>query len=202
MPQDTCGSVTQIIIGIREGDSGKVAPLWERYFERLTHHAAKYLKFAPNALDEDAALSAINAFCNGLAEGKFTDIDRREKLWGMLAKITERKALRYVRNNRFKREVSFTDLRPDASSAGDGLSRIAIVKPTRSYQEIVQTELEDLINALPNPLWREAARMVMQGYSVPEIAAKLDRGRECVYVWFRTIRTIWEESLGRENLLG
>jgi hypothetical protein len=198
MPLDTCGSVTQIVISIRAGDQAKVTPLWERYFERLTHHAAKYLRLAPN-LDEDAALSAINDFCDGLAKGKFDYVDRREVLWGTLAKITERKALRLDR--RF-REVHLTDIQDDASSDGAGVSRIAAIQPTDEYSGIVRTEIEDLIDRLPNPLWRQAARMVMEGYTVPEIAAKLGNSRSCVYVWFRTIEAIWEEDPGRENLLG
>lgn len=198
MTQDNCGSVTLIVIGIRGGNRARITPLWERYFERLTHHAARHLRFAANG-DEDAALSAINDFCDGLARGKFDYVDRREVLWGTLAKITERKARRLDR--RF-RDVHFTDIQGDASSCGGSFSRIAAIEPTREYGEIVRIEVEDLINRLPNPLWREAARLVMEGYTVPEIAAKLGRSRECVYVWFRTIRAIWDEDPGREILVG
>jgi hypothetical protein len=204
MPQDACGSVTLIIRGLREGDDAKVTPLWARYFERLTHHAAKHLRFAPTGArgyEVDAALSAINDFCNGIARGKFEYVDKREVLWGTLARITERKALRRVGDGRWE-GVVFTDIQPNLSSAGDGCSRIAVVEPTDGYKEVVRMELNDLIGSLENPLWRQAVRMVMEGYTVPEIAAKLDRGRECVYVWFRTIRAIWEENPGRDNLLG
>ncbi len=205
MPADTCGSVTLMIRGLRGGDDAKVTPLWGRYFERLTNVAAKHLRFAPtgaSGTEEDAALSAINAFCDGIAAGKFEYVDRREVLWGTLAKITERKALRRVRDRRWKKEVVFTDLEPDVSSAGDGSRRLAIVEPTREYTEVVRLELNDLIDSLENPLWREAVRMVLEGDTFAEIAAKLNRGRECVYVWFRTIRQIWEEHPGSENFLG
>jgi hypothetical protein len=198
MPEDTCGSVTQIVISIRGGNQARVTPLCERYFERLTHLAARYLRFAPDC-DEDAALSAINDFCDGLARGEFDYVDRREVLWRALAKITERKARRLDR--RFRREVRFTDIQGVEASCGDKSSRIVAIEPNDEYRGIVQIEIEDLIDTLKNPLWREAIRMVMEGYTVPEIATKLGRGRECVYVWFRTIRTIWEDSPGREILL-
>lgn len=205
MSAETCGSVTLMIRGLRGGDEAKVTPLWGRYFERLTHVAAKHLRFAPTGsrgTEEDAALSAINSFCDGLAAGKFEYVDRREVLWGTLAKITERKALRQLRDRRWEKEVVFTDLQPDVSMAGDGSRRLAIVEPTREYTDVVRLELDDLIDALENPLWREAVRMVLEGDSVPEIAAKLHRSRECVYIWFRTIRQIWEERSGSGNLLG
>jgi DNA-directed RNA polymerase specialized sigma24 family protein len=96
----------------------------------------------------------------------------------------------------------FTDLERHGSSAGDGRSRIAFVEPSDEYRELVRVELDDLIESLGNPLWRQAVRMVLEGYTVPEIAAKLDRSRSCVHLWFRTIRAIWEESPGKENLLG
>jgi hypothetical protein len=203
MPTETTGSVTLIIRGIRGGDDGKVTPLWARYFERLTRHANKYLRSNPRLVveDEDVALSALNDFCNGLANGKLDYIDKREVLWGTLATIVERKALQRLRDRRWKQPV-FTDLQPTAQCAGNGSTPVAIVEPTDPYIGVVSLELKELIDMLPNPLWRQAARMSLEGYTVREIAAKLDRGRACVHVWFRTIRAIWDEKPGRENLLG
>lgn len=203
MPEEAYGSVTQIVISLRGGDRAQVTPLWERYFDRLTHHAAKYLRYAKRSdySDEDAALSAIDAFFDGLAEGKFADVDRREKLWGLLARITERKVLQRLRGKRFDREIKFSDLQGGASEAGDGVCRIAAIEPSVEYREILRMEIDELIEKLPNPLWREAARLAMEGYTVPEIAAKLDRSRACVYVWFRAIEAIWEEHPGRAHLL-
>jgi DNA-directed RNA polymerase specialized sigma24 family protein len=201
MPPRPRGSITQIVIDIRGGDKAKVSPLWARYFDRLTHHAARHLPLPLRTADEDVALSAIDAFCDGLAQGKFDYVERREMLWGALVRITERKVYRRVARWK-KNPVVFTDLRSDASSPGDGASLIASVEPTEEYSEVVRMELDDLIDSLPNPLWRQAARMVMEGYSAAEIAAKLDRTPSMVYVWFRSIRAIWEEKPGRENLFG
>jgi ECF sigma factor/Homeodomain-like domain len=197
MPEHTCGSVTIIIRDLRAGDGEKATPLWGRYFERLTHHAARYLP-AASVEDEDAALSAMNDFCNGLAEGKFDYVDRREVLWATLARITERKALR-LGQGRWMTRVVLTDWQPVVSSDGEGRTRCAVVEPTETYRDAVRLELDELIDALENSLWRQAVRMVLEGYSVPEIAAKLERTRECVYVWFRTIRAIWREKFGEEN---
>ena len=129
-----------------------MTPLWERYFERLTHHAAKYLRYARRSdySEEDAALSAIYDFCDGLARGKLHFVDSREVLWGTLAKITERKVLRRLRGKRFRKEVKLTDLQSGESSDEDCGSRKALVEPTDDYREIVRTEIEDLIDGLPN----------------------------------------------------
>ena len=61
--------------------------------------------------------------------------------------------------------------------------------------------LAELIEKLANPLWRQAVLMLLEGYTVPEIAARLGKCRETVYVWFRAIREIWEEHLEGRTLL-
>jgi hypothetical protein len=100
MSTDTAGSVTVMIRFLQGGDRTQVPALWERYFERLAHLAHSIVRFG--GTEEDAALSAIDAFCNGIAEGKFSYVENREILWGTLAKITERKAMQQVRGRRFK----------------------------------------------------------------------------------------------------
>jgi hypothetical protein len=202
MSTDTAGSVTVMIRFLQGGDCTQVPALWERYFERLAHLAHSIVRFGPLAArgtEEDAALSAIDVFCNGIAEGKFSYVENRETLWGTLAKITERKAMQRVR--RWKREVTFEDLPPGSSSGGDGAGGLAIVEPTAEYKDLVNMILAELIEKLENPLWRQAVLLVLEGYTVPEIAARLGKSRGIVYVWFRAIRQIWEEHLEGRTFL-
>lgn len=196
MSTDTAGSVTVMIRFLRGGDRTQVPALWERYFERLVLLAHPIVRCGN---EEDVALSAINAFCNGIADGKFPYVDSREVLWATLAKITERKAMQNVR--RWKREVSFEDLPTGSSSANDGAGRLAVVEPTPEYKALVNLVLAELIEKLENPLWRQAVLLLLEGYTVPEIAARLGKCREAVYVWCRAIRKIWEEHLEGRTLL-
>ena len=203
MSTDTAGSVTVMIRLLRGKDRTQVPVLWELYFERLARLAHPIVRFGPMAArgtEEDAALSAINDFCNGIAEGKFSYVDGREVLWGTLAKITERKAMQRVR--RWTKEVSFEDLPPGSSSGDDGAGQLAIVEPTDEYKGLVNLVLAELIEKLENPLWRQAVLLRLEEYTVPEIAARLGKCREAVYVWFRAIREIWEEHLDGRTLLG
>jgi ECF sigma factor len=160
------------------------------------------VRFGPppaRGTEEDAALSAIDAFCDGIAEGKFPYVDSREVLWRTLAKITERKAIQRVR--RWKKEVSIERLPSGSTSADDGAGQFAIVEPTPEYKGLVNMTMAELIDQLKNPLWRQAVLLLLDGYSVPEIAAKLGKCREVVYVWFRAIRQIWEEHLEGHTFL-
>jgi hypothetical protein len=95
------------------------------------------------------ALSAINDFCNGLAKRKFAYVDKREVLWGTLAKIVERKALQRLRGTRWKKEVLFADLQPAGPPSDDASTRVAIFEPTDAYKEHVSVELKELIDVLP-----------------------------------------------------
>jgi DNA-directed RNA polymerase specialized sigma24 family protein len=190
MSTDNAGSVTVMIRFLRAGDREPIPALWERYFERLARLARPIVKFGT---EDDAALSAIDAFCNGIAEGKFAYVDGRETLWGTLAKITERKALQQVR--RWKQGVSFEDLTPGSTSGNDGAGQFAVVEPTPEYKALVNLVLAELIEALKNPLHRQAVLLLLEGYTVPEISRRLGKSREAVYVWFRAIRKIWEEHL-------
>jgi DNA-directed RNA polymerase specialized sigma24 family protein len=202
MPLSTTRSVTLLIRGIRGGDLSGVTPLWAHYFERLTRHANNRLRFDPRleSEDEDTALEAFNDVCKGLANGKFEYVDSREQLWGLMAKITERKANRILNKTRWKREVLFTDLQPTGAEAGDGSTRAIYFEPSMEYQHLVRVEIKELIDRLPKDLWRETARMLLEGYTIPEIAVKLNRTRKCVDIWLRAIQALWEERLGREIL--
>ncbi len=202
MPTDPAGSVTVMIRSLRAGDRAQVPALWKRYFERLARMAHPIVRFGPMAArgtEEDAALSAIDAFCNGIATGQFSYVSTREVLWGTLARITERKAMQRVR--RWKREVAFEDLPPGTSTGDYGAEGLAIVEPTPEYKALVNTMLAELIEKLENPLWRQAVLLVLEGYTVSEIAARLGKSRGILYVWFRAIEAIWEEHLEGRTFL-
>jgi hypothetical protein len=191
MSDEETGSVTLMIRSLREGNSAHVPALWERYFERLAAHARPLVRSGPlsaHGTEEDAALSAIDAFCNGIADGRFPYVDSREVLWGTLAKITERKAMQRVRGRRW--EVSL-----------DGDASLAVVEPTPEYRALVNLVLEELIDGLEKPFWRQAVLLVLEGHTVPEIAARLGRSRRLIYVWFEAIRAVWEERLDGRSLL-
>jgi hypothetical protein len=191
MSDEETGSVTWMIRSLRRGDRAHVPALWERYFERLAAVAGSIVRSGPlsaHGTEEDAALSAIDAFCNGIADGRFPYVDSREVLWGTLAKITERKAMQRVRGRRW--EVPW-----------DGDASLVVVEPTPEYRALVNLVLEELIDGLEKPVWRQAVLLVLEGHTVPEIAARLGRSREAIYVWFRAIRAVWEERLDGRSLL-
>src|SRR5260370_22876912 len=102
------GSITHWLGDLKGGDQAAAQPLWERYFGRLVVLARTKLQKQRHpraeADEEDAALSAFNSFCVGVAKGRFPQLADREDLWRILVTITARKAFAQAqRQKRLKR---------------------------------------------------------------------------------------------------
>ena len=76
------GSVTGWVGDLAAGDPEAAQALWERYFDRLARLAKKRLAPARGRGgaedEEDAALSAFDSFCAGVACGRFPRLDDRD----------------------------------------------------------------------------------------------------------------------------
>ena len=93
---------------LKAGDHAAAQVLWERYFDHLVRLARRRLAISrrtgADADEEDAALSAFDSFCAGLAGGRFPRLEDRDDLWGLLVVITARKASAQAdRRRAFKR---------------------------------------------------------------------------------------------------
>src|SRR3974390_478986 len=95
MTCDDHGSVTRWISDLKAGEGAAVQPLWERYFSRMVALARTRLRTSRHkdagSDEEDAALSAFDSLCAGLARGRFPKLADRDALWRLLVVITTRK---------------------------------------------------------------------------------------------------------------
>jgi ECF sigma factor len=126
-------SVTRWIRSLEAGDNHAAEKLWNRYFEDLVRLARARLRGASRAManEEDAALSAFDGFCKGVARGRYPQLEDREDLWRLLDVITERKAFDQARRERRqKRGGGFWGRRRSASDRM--LARLAEVRPGRT----------------------------------------------------------------------
>ena len=91
-PPSSAGSITRCVADLKGGDHAAAQVLWERYFDRLVRLARRRLAISrrtgADADEEDAALSAFDSFCAGLAGGRFPRLEDRDDLWGLLVVIT------------------------------------------------------------------------------------------------------------------
>jgi DNA-directed RNA polymerase specialized sigma24 family protein len=200
------GSITHWLGDLKGGDQAAAQPLWERYFGRLVVLARNKLQKQrqprAEADEEDAALSAFNSFCLGVAKGRFPQLADREDLWRILVTITARKAFAQTqRQKRLKRGggrvVEEAVLKGGKGVTGSdpsslpGLDMIAGDEPTPEFAAMVAEEYERLLDSLEDDGLRQVAISRMEGYTCDEIAMQLGCARRTVARRLDVIRKTW-----------
>lgn len=196
-------SVTQWIGQLKAGEQAAAAKLWHRYFERLVRMAAQKLRTSRRRIsdEEDAALSAFDAFCRGAAHDRFPRLEDRDDLWQVLMVLTERKSIDQIRRNdlRQKRgggkvrgESGFHSIDPGERSPG--LDGIAGPEPTPDFAAQLAEEQHLLLDRLGDEQLRAIALWKLAGYSNEEIAEKIGKTPRTVTRKLELIRTIWEHE--------
>jgi DNA-directed RNA polymerase specialized sigma24 family protein len=203
MPTDDPGSVTRWIGALKDGEQAAAQPLWERYFQRLVQLARAKLRtvrHGATADEEDAALSAFDSFCAGVARGRFPRLDDRDDLWRLLLILTARKLVDQARHaGRQKRgggrvldEAALNG--PDTDAGPTGLDAIISPEPTPAFAALVAEEHRRLLNTLGDETLRRIATLKMEGYTLEEIAARLGCARRTVVNKLQLVRMRWERA--------
>jgi len=189
MPTDGEGSVSRWIAGLKAGDAEAARPLWDRYFADLVRVARAKIRQArrPGADEdeEDAALSAFESLCAGLARGSFPRLVDRDDLWRLLVVITARKA--WAQAERRGRQKRGGLVRSDAGA----LDHLAGSGPTPEFAATVAEEYGRLLGSLGDDGLRQVALWRMDGYTVDEIAERLGCARRTVARRLDLIRKTW-----------
>jgi DNA-directed RNA polymerase specialized sigma24 family protein len=203
MSVDEGGSVTCWLGDLKGGDLAAAQPLWERYFSRLVGVARGKLKKVRRTSagedEEDAAISAFNSFCGGMARGRFPQLADRDDLWKLLVVITARKAMAQAqREGRKKRgggrvvdeAVLFGQGSGDDGSMA-GLERIAGEGPSPEFAAMMAEECQRLLDSLDDDSLRQVALSRMEGYTNDEIADQLGCARRTIARRLDLIRKTW-----------
>jgi DNA-directed RNA polymerase specialized sigma24 family protein len=204
MPGDgeTNGSITGWIAGVKSGDLAAAQPLWERYFARMVDLARARLRASGRrghdaaGDEEDAALSAFDSLCAGLARGQFPQLADRDDLWRLLVVITTRKvraqARRRLRQKRGAGQVQAACDLDDPGSDDDVLARAVGSEPTPEFAAMVAEEYRRLLDRLGDDILRKVAILRMEGCTTDAIAGQLGCARRTVARQLALIRRILE----------
>jgi DNA-directed RNA polymerase specialized sigma24 family protein len=194
------GSVTRWLADVKDGRIGSVQPLWERYFARMVGLARLRLRSLQHtdagSDEEDAALSAFDSLCAGLARGRFPDLADRDDLWRLLVVITTRKVQAQARRQ-FRQKRGGGQVRPAsdfAGSAGDSdddvLAQAVGAEPTPEFAAMVTEEYRRLLERLDDDVLRKVAILRMEGHTSDEIGSQLGCARRTVARQLALIRRI------------
>jgi DNA-directed RNA polymerase specialized sigma24 family protein len=189
------GSITRLILMLKEGNRAASQQLWEVYFARLVGLArARLRSFAGRVADEeDVALSAFDSFYRRAEQGQFPRLEDREDLWQLLFVLTVRKAINLVNYQGRKsrgggRVQSLTDL--DLA----GAEAIFGAEPSPELAAQLTEECQRLLARLPDESLRTVALWKMEGYTIKEIAARLGCVPQTVERKLRSIRNVWSDE--------
>jgi DNA-directed RNA polymerase specialized sigma24 family protein len=194
------GSVTRWIADVKAGQNAAVQPLWERYFSRMVELARQRLRSSRHkdsgSDEEDAALSAFDSLCAGLARGRFPQLSDRDDLWRLLVVITTRKVQAQARRQ-FRQKRGSGQVRPVSDLAGsasdpddDVLAQAVGLEPTPEFAAMVAEEYRRLLDRLDDDVLRRVAILRMEGYTTEEIAGQLGCARRTVARQLALIRRI------------
>jgi RNA polymerase sigma factor (sigma-70 family) len=198
------GSVTRWVTALKGGDVAAAQPLWERYHRRLVALARQKLQDARRrtADEEDVVQNAFHSFFQGVARGRFPQLNDRDNLWRLLVIITARKALDQLAHEHSKRQGGGTvPGESRISSGGPGwdqaaLEQIVGAEPTPEFAAQVAEQYQRLLDLLGDDTLRQVAIWKMEGLTNDEVAARLDCSRRTVARKLDTIRILWSMEPG------
>src|SRR4051794_30097165 len=173
------GSVTRWLTALKGGDAAAAQPLWERYHRRLVALARQKLQAARKraADEEDVVQSAFHSFFQGVAKGRFPQLNDRDNLWRLLVVITARKALDQLAHEHSKRQGGGTLQGESWISNAEGdsaIDQIVGAEPTPEFAAQVAEEYQRLLELLGDETLRRVAVWKMEGLTNDEIAGQLD----------------------------
>jgi RNA polymerase sigma factor (sigma-70 family) len=197
MPDDTDptpgapGSVSRLIPDLRDGDRRAMQQLWERYFQPLVRLARSRMRCTRGpAGSEDIALEAFLEFCDALARPdagrRFPQLQTRAHVWKLLTCFTVRTAFDHNHKQARREKV----VRGEAALGAEGFAPFASREPAPEFAAAVH----ELLDQLQDETLRTVALGKMEGFTVPEIARRLDCSPSTVERKLRAIRALWKAS--------
>jgi DNA-directed RNA polymerase specialized sigma24 family protein len=190
-------TITQWIVGLKQGNERAAEVVWRNYFERLLRLAQHKLTGLPRraADEEDVALSAFNSFIQAARAGRFPKLDDRDDLWKLLVVITARKAVaqrrRHYAGNRPDAVVRDEAALAGTNSDDDPLAQVLGSDPTPELAAEFAEEFTHRLDQLPDDQFRQIALWRLEGYTNREIAEKLGTYEVKIERKLRIIRKCW-----------
>lgn len=185
---------------LRRGDAQAAQLVFERFARRLISLAAHKLPGVLRAKvdPEDVVQSAFKSFFVGNTAGKF-QLDNWDSLWAMLTVITVRKCGR--RLSHFG--AACRDLRREVTVAADPDKTSVVweapgLDPTPAEAAIWAETLDRILGDLKESE-RPIIQMRLQGYSIAEIAAVVDRSERTVLRVLEGVRTHLEQISAEDD---
>ncbi len=190
-------SVTGWIDQLSDGNQQAAEQLWQHISQRLHDFAQQKLdrQIRRHYDEHDAANSAFNSLCHGLADGRL-EAENRDALWGLLAVITSRKISAQRRYLKRKKRGG-GNVRGESGFAefGDaGINAIVGNQQTSAVLAEVAESCALLLDAVADETMKQIVLLKFQGATNAEIASELHCTERTIERKLERIRRIWIEA--------
>jgi DNA-directed RNA polymerase specialized sigma24 family protein len=203
MTKNAIGSVSNWILGARQGDPVAIDEIVTRYFACVAKCAQSMLETNErrSACCNDIATDVLMKIARGLSSGRHRRLQNRQDLWILLISVVNEHVVKH-RNNRLHLENGF----PLELSITDYLSHceqdleLLLSKGNRysSLQEIL-IRFEDLIAVVTDQQSKDVAILKLQGYSNRDIGHELGIVAKTVDRKVNKIIACWKEYLDNQH---
>jgi DNA-directed RNA polymerase specialized sigma24 family protein len=195
-----------LLDGIQNQNNEAIEQFWKLHFNRLTALAKRKMTQVNKRVadEEDIAISAIHSFYDGLAQKRFHSINGNNELWKILATIVCRKISKQKRNINTKKRggglVRGESFFIAGNNENDSNVHNSIGNNVKSHEnpqfeiEFLDT-CEKLYNILDDETMKNVARLIMEGYSIDEIASELGYVRRTIERKLKIIREKWKKII-------
>jgi DNA-directed RNA polymerase specialized sigma24 family protein len=195
MAQD--GSVSRWIEALKAGDTAAASRVWGRFSRRL--QALARPRSQPTVTggaydEEDVALSAFAHFCFAVQKGRYPDLQGRDELWKLLARITMRKARDRAEHAQAQKRGGGTGQSIQEAALGlpGDLDGLASQAPTPDLLAMMTEQCQLLLELLNDPELESVALARLAGQTNDEIAQEMGYTRRTIQNMLCVIRQRWE----------
>lgn len=201
---DSLGSVSELIHQLGGSNDQPAADLWRRFEPQLLRFIATMLQRGPklNTSEDEIANEVFQALIRLARQGDFAQ-SRRDGFWQLMKKVAARKVIDHRRaEGRLRRGGGHV---LPASALRDH-HRIDCAQwqnyPARGIPpdlQVMATEMVERVAVLLSEEQREVFFLRMEGYTVQEIAAAIERSKPTVERRLRHIREILREWIAQHD---
>ncbi|MEM7313935.1 MAG: ECF-type sigma factor [Planctomycetota bacterium] len=184
-------SVTRWISGLKLGDERAISLLWEYLNRRMVNLARTKVSPTVRATydEEDVALSAFDALCTAMRDGRYVEVVDRDQLWRLLAVFVLNKARdRNIHENRFRRGGGVKKFDVD-----EFIGSIQCEGYSPEEELAMREDCEALLKSLRKPEVQAVALLKLEGFTNEEIGQQLGCTRRAVQRRLAIIRDLWTD---------
>jgi RNA polymerase sigma factor (sigma-70 family) len=177
------------------GDQTAQTELWDRFFPQLLRLARTRLQGRALRIgdEEDVVISVFQSFFRGAEENRFPDLRGRDNLWRLLSRMTQRKAIDWLRHTQRLKRLSLGE---SAIAHGDTpLSMADLPGNTRNPMlEVIAIEECRRLMEILSPELRLIVMLKFDGFTNQEISFQQKCSLATIERRLKLIREIWSDS--------